>query len=169
MLLKTALIFCREPKTDDQLKAIMMNQPWDGLVHGFHNVTSDHDAYDRQYEIGRGDIDSIYVEDGATYSSYNTDWADHEMHDPSPVFLSLPDGPDDPAWKAIEDARGGWWRATLRYIGMNIPNDYHRHRIYYGIIGDEDDHELDGAWRDLILNLFGYHPNIIAQFSQPVA
>jgi hypothetical protein len=37
MLVRQALILCKDQKTDDELKAIMATHPWSGaLMHGFY-------------------------------------------------------------------------------------------------------------------------------------
>jgi len=158
MLLQTALIICREAKTDDQLKEIMSGHPFP--VHGFRNVTRPWDSPDQWRQQGSLP-DSIYVEGGPGMRHEN--WLDRSLDAPTPFFLRTP--PDDPInhpkWKAEE----AWWRATVELVLVEIDNDCHCYRIYYGEIEDEfEPGEPERAWKELIIANYDYDSKVVAEF-----
>jgi hypothetical protein len=85
MFLQTALIFCKEPKTDAALNAIMATHPWaPALIYG-HRV--------RRRSIWEEEMqwqslpDSIYIDEG--YSISDEKWIVENFHAPSCFLPSL--------------------------------------------------------------------------------
>jgi hypothetical protein len=165
MLLHTALVICREAKTDDQLKEIMSSQPWaPQMIHGFRNVTRPWDDLNEwRQQCSYSLPDSIYVEGGLGMSGDKT-WLDCWFDEPTPIFLSRPseDPINDPKWKALKV----WWRATVELVLVWITTDCHCYRIYYGQIEDEyEPGEPEQAWEKLILANYNYDPEVVAEFA----
>jgi hypothetical protein len=152
MLLHTALIFCLEANTDDQLKQIMATQPWaPSMIHGFRN---DARAGLRlgEWRWRYSQPDSIYAEGG--FGFVGAEWLDCEFHEPVPRLMLSPardDLIDDPNWKLRKTAEDAWWRAIVELVLTQIRDDCHCYRIYYGQIEDEfDPGEPERAWKELI-------------------
>lgn len=165
MLLHTALIICREAKTDDQLKEIMSSQPWaPHMIHGFRNATRPWDDADQwRQQCSYSVPDSVYGEGGLGMSSHDKTWLDSWFDEPTPIFLTkLPDDPiNHPRWRVQE----AWWRATVELVLVSLSNDCHCYRIYYGQIEDEHEPgEPEQAWKNLILANYDYDPEVVAEF-----
>ena len=164
MFLNTALIFCREPKTDDQLKAIMHKHPWAGNIYGFYNFTIPGLAVGG-WKFVYGDTstppDSVFIEEGV---GVGRQWLDQEFDQPF-AAPRLPDNLEDPCWQKYMIAKEDWWIATIRLGTRWMPDDYHCYRVLYGQL--EDEFHLDEAakdWKDLILDWFDYEPKVVAMF-----
>jgi hypothetical protein len=165
MLLNTALIICREKKTDDQLREIMTTQPWAGTIHGFYNATTRGDHLDEwQYQCCFGHLpDSVYVEGGVGMARIN--WLDRSFDQPTPILLCGP-LPDDPIkdWAAQRKIEQAWWHATVNFVLKNIGECCRYYEIEYGSIEDEAPNEVENAWKELILRNYNYDPEVVAEF-----
>ena len=141
MILQTTLLWCRELKTDEQLKAIMKRYMcYVTCAYGFYNDTKPISA-----DIFKDNLpDDLYVEGGIKLSG-KEDRAD------APEWLDRADAPFD--LRTLED-QDAWWADICKLD--NIPPGYFCHRVIYGVPEDEEGYPaLEKGWQDALKDEFG--------------
>jgi hypothetical protein len=169
MQIKRALVFCKDQKTDAELKAIMAEHPWSGggPMHGFYKASEEEWEPDG-YLIPRPD--GVWVDEGVNAYGTGEKWVVENFHAPGHPrsALRLESGR---YWHLISTLEKEWWRVTTELILRQIPSSYHAYTIYYGEIEDEydpwgdrggDAAVAEQAWHEGIGKRFDYAPEVMA-------
>ncbi|MGY8682459.1 hypothetical protein Q2941_32485 [Bradyrhizobium sp. UFLA05-153] len=167
MQIKKALILSKDPKTDDELKAIMATHPapW---VHGFYKSTLHDKWWEACLHTSASGIDAIWIEEGFTFD-HGDKWLVESFHVPDLFCRPLSADPFGPYERRKDQLEEAWWSANVALIFHQIPESYHAYGVYYGEREDEwggpDCSELpepEPAWRESLLEYFDYAPEVKA-------
>jgi hypothetical protein len=163
MYLKTAFIFCKEPKTDVELKAIMATHPWaPTMTYGFYKLRSSTWADERNTWSCASSADSIYVDTGYGFGSEK--WIAESFDEPFLMFTERED------WGERCRLQRAWWKAVTELLLNNLPESYHSHTIRYGELEDEfEPGAAEKAWKEMLLADYNYDPKIVAEFEPTAA
>jgi hypothetical protein len=156
MFIKQALILSKHQKTDAEIKVIMSGHPWGKMVYGAYRAHED--QWDP--EIGSYywcDHPDAFWCDLGLFPFRGTKWIVRDMDEPD---LSMARGglswdPTSPWSKRKDDLEEQWWNAICALILHQIPSGYHACLVCYGSVEDEEDDQLEAAWRESILSHLG--------------
>jgi hypothetical protein len=160
MFLNTAYIFCAQPKTDDELRAIMETR--NGFPsYGFRKVDTFWDPNEwKEFREDRDVPADIYLDIG--FDVVRSHWISKYTVFPA-VLLPMPAELLDFSVVLREDEE--WWALTAKLVINRIPPSYLLYEFEYGEIEDEyEPGQAEEAWKDLILANYNYDPKIVAEF-----
>jgi hypothetical protein len=163
MDIKLALIVCKDPKTDDQLRDIMATHPGWVPRHGFYRPGSSVETH--------GTPAAIWIDRGITNYVPDAKWLVENFHVPRIDDWDLPLEINDYLlyWDRQCKLQKAWWKASLALVYYEIPSEYWRYHVYYGELEDDYDGSRGGdaavaeeGWRRALLDHFDCAPEVKA-------